>query len=421
MRLRARAAAPTRTGTVSTRAAAPLPVRPVVALTTATQSLTTLAALALTAVAPRAARDIGTDPALIGYQVSLVYVGAMLMSLVSGALVRRLGAARASQFALWMAAAGCLLSALGTLPAIALGAFVIGIGYGCTNPAASQLLARTPTTGRMNLLFSLKQTGVPIGGILAGLLVPAITLALGWQAALAACAALALGLAVAIERVRPAWDDDRDRAAPMLARPLASLALIWRHPVLRWLALASLAYAAAQLVLVGFLVTFLVTEVGLDLVVAGTVLAAAQIAGAGGRLVWGWLADRLRSATAALIVNGILAAAGAAATAAIAAGWPFGLVVAAASFYGFSAIGWNGVFMAAVARQSPPERIGVATGGALSITYAGIIVGPSAFAALHDRLGVSYGEGFALLAFVTALGVACLVRARQRAAASAPG
>jgi MFS family permease len=404
---------------VSAPAAAPLPVWPVVTATTATQSLTTLAALALTAIAPRAARDIGTDPALIGYQVSLVYVGAMLSSLVSGGLVRRLGAARASQFALWMAAAGCLLSALGNLPVIALGAFVIGIGYGCTNPAASQLLARTPTTGRMNLIFSIKQTGVPIGGILAGLLVPSITLALGWQAALVACAALAVGLGLAIERVRAAWDDDRDRSARMLARPLASLALIWRHPVLRWLALASLAYAAAQLVLVGFLVTYLVTEIALDLVVAGTVLAVAQTAGAGGRLVWGWLADRLRSATAALIVNGSLATAGALATAAIAGGWPLWAIVAATSFYGFSAIGWNGVFMAAVARQSPPASIGVATGGALSITYAGIIVGPSAFAALHDRLDVSYGEGFALLALVTTLGVGCLLRARRHAAARA--
>jgi MFS family permease len=405
---------------VSTPVAAPLPVWPVVTATTATQSLTTLAALALTAVAPRAARDIGTDAALIGYQVSLVYVGAMLMSLVSGGLVRRLGAARASQFALWMAAAGCALSAVGTLPALALGALVIGIGYGCTNPAASQLLARTPTTGRMNLIFSIKQTGVPIGGILAGLLVPSITLAFGWQAALAACAALSVALALAIERVRPRWDDDRDRSAPVLATPLASLALIWRHAVLRWLALASLAYAGAQLVLVGFLVTYLVTEVGLDLVLAGTVLAIAQSAGAAGRLVWGWLADRLRSATVALIVNGAVAAAGAAATAAVAAGWPFWAVVAATSFYGFAAIGWNGVFMAAVARQMPPERIGVATGGALSITYAGIIVGPSAFAALHDRFHVSYGSGFALLALVTALGVACVFSARRGAAAPAP-
>jgi hypothetical protein len=79
-------------------------------------------------------------------------------------------------------------------------------------------------------------------------------------------------------------------------------------------------------------------------------------------------------------------------------------------------MGWNGVYMAVVARQSPPQSIGVATGGAIGITFAGVMVGPSAFAALHDRAGLSYAEGYALLALVTALGVACMVRARARRA-----
>jgi MFS family permease len=337
----------------------------------------------------------------------------MLTSLISGGLVQRLGAARTSQLALWVASAGCLLSALGTLSTLALGALVIGFGYGCTNPAASQLLSRTPTGRRMNLIFSIKQCGVPIGGVMAGLLVPSMTVVLGWQAALVMCAAMAVVLSLGMSSVRPAWDADRDRSAPLLATPFASVALIWRHEALRWLALASLAYSAVQLILAGFLVTYLVTEVELTLVLAGTMLAMAQSAGAAGRLAWGWLADRLRSGTLALIMNGCLAVVGALATAAITADWPLWLIAASTSFFGFCAIGWNGVYIAAVARQSPPGSIGIATGGSLSITYAGIIVGPSAFAALHDQLHLDYGDGYALLALLTALGIACLFRARH--------
>lgn len=398
---------------MSARLSAPLPVWPVLTATTATQSLTTLAALALTAVAPRAAPDLGIGPAVIGYQVSLVYFGAMLTSLISGGLVQRLGAARTSQLALWVAAAGCLLSALGTFSTLALGALVIGLGYGCTNPAASQLLARTPTGRRMNLIFSIKQCGVPIGGVMAGLLVPSITVALGWEAALVGCAAMAVALSLAMNSVRPVWDVDRDQSAPLFAAPFASVALIWRHKVLRWLALASLAYSAVQLVLTGFLVTYLVTEVNLTLVLAGVMLAMAQTAGAVGRLAWGWLADRMRSSTLTLIMNGCLAAAGAIATAAITVDWPVWLIAGATSLFGFCAIGWNGVYIAAVARESPPRSVGIATGGSLSITYAGIIIGPAAFAALHDPLGVSYSDGYALLALLTALGIACLFRSRR--------
>ncbi len=389
-----------------------LPVVPVLAVTTATQALSTLGSLALAAVAPAAAAALGVSPALIGYQVGVLYVGAMLSALVGGDLARRLGATRSSQLALWLVAAGCLVSALSTLPALAAGALIIGLGYGITNPAASQLLARVPTRRNMNLIFSIKQCGVPIGGILSGALVPGLALAFGWQASLVGCALLALGLSFAIGPLRSAWDSDRNTDAPVLAAPLASLALVWRHGTLRWLAFASFAYSAVQLSLTGFLVTYLVAEVQLSLLVAGSVLAATHAAGAAGRLAWGWLADRIRSGTLALIANGAVALASALATAAIAAGWPVWAIAAATSIFGFSAIGWNGVFMAVIARQSAPHEVGIATGGTLSITFAGVIVGPSAFAALHDHAGLSYGAGYALLALVTALGVACIVRAR---------
>jgi hypothetical protein len=51
-------------------------------------------------------------------------------------------------------------------------------------------------------------------------------------------------------------------------------------------------------------------------------------------------------------------------------------------------------------------------------TYAGVIVMPPMFAALHDRMHWSYGTGFALLSIVTLLGVGCVVLARRAAAAS---
>lgn len=389
-------------------------------VTTATQALTTLGALALAAVAPKAASELGVSAALIGYQVSIIYFGAMVAALLGGSLARRLGATRVHQWGLWLVAGGCLLSAIGTIPGIALGAPVIGLGYGVTNPAASQLLARAPTTRNMNLIFSLKQSSVPIGGILAGALVPPVSLAFGWQAALVACAATMIVLSVVIDRMRAAWDGDRSREAPLFAAPLASLALVWRHAILRWMALASFAYSAVQLSLTGFLVTYLVAELKLTLVLAGTLLSLTHAAGAIGRLAWGWLADRVRSGSLSLIANGALAIAGGLATAGAAAGWPVSLLAAATMLFGFSAMGWNGVFMAVIARQSPAGEIGMATGGTLAITYAGVIVGPGLFAALHEHTGLTYGQSYVLLALVTAAGIACVVQVRRHVRRGAP-
>ncbi|HWA36829.1 MAG TPA: MFS transporter [Burkholderiales bacterium] len=389
-----------------------LPVVPVLFFTTTTQALATLGILALAAVAPRAAQELGISAALVGYQVALSFFGGMQTALFGGGFVRRLGAARTSQLALWLIGAGAALSALGSLATLAAGALVMGWGYGVTNPAASHLLSRAPTTRNMNLIFSIKQCGVPLGAMLAGFLMPPITLWAGWRAALFACAVMSVAFSLFLQPRRSVWDDDRDEAARLFASPLASLSLIWGNKVLRWLALCSFLYSAVQLCLSGFLVTFLVEEVHLQLVLAGTLLAVTHAAGAAGRLVWGWIADRLRSGTLALILNGVVGVLGALATAAMAPGWPAWAIALAGAIFGFSSIGWNGVFMAVIARQAPRD-IGAATGGSLFFTYAGVVIVPSLFAQLHERAGMSYGSGFGLLALLTAAGVGCLAMARR--------
>jgi MFS family permease len=388
-----------------------LPIGPVLAVTTGTQVLTTLGALALAAVAPKAAAELGTSPALIGYQVSIVYFGALVAAVFSGALVRRMGATRISQCGLALVAVGCVVSTMATLPAIAAGAWIIGLGYGATNPGASHLLTRARIVRNMNLVFSLKQSGVPIGGVISGMLLPPITLALGWKAGLWVCALLAALLSVALIPVQRRWDTDRSRSA--FGNPLASIVLVWRRPVLRWIAISSFAYSAVQLCLTGFLVTYLVSEAGLSLLAAGTILSVTHAAGAIGRLAWGWIADRLRSGSAALIANGVLAMVGALAAAGISAAWPAWAIAIVTVVFGFCAIGWNGVFIAVIARQSPPDEVGLATGGTLVFTYAGVMAGPSLFSALHDQGGLTYGASYALTALFTAIGVACVYQARR--------
>jgi hypothetical protein len=71
------------------------------------------------------------------------------------------------------------------------------------------------------------------------------------------------------------------------------------------------------------------------------------------------------------------------------------------------------VFIAVIARQAPPGQIGNATGGTLSITYAGVLIGPSVFAALHDKAGMSYGSAYALMAVATLIGIGFLLQGRR--------
>lgn len=389
-----------------------LPIWTVLIATMATQSFTTLCSMSLSAIAPDAARGLGLPASLVGYQVAMVYTGAMLSSLIGGAVVNRFGPARSSQIALWLAALGCLFTATLGLAGVMIGAMVIGLGYGFTNPAASLLLSRAAIGSRSNLIFSIKQCGVPIGGMLAGLLLPPITLLLDWRAAIITCLLICLLWSLVLQRYRGRWDMERNPGSPLFAAPLEGLRLIWGHRILRWLALASLAYTAVQLSLTGFLVTYLVTEIGMTLVVAGGVLAVVQICGAVGRISWGWVADLLQSGLRAMILNGAIAIPASFAVAAISSDWPILAVWLAAGLFGFCAVGWNGVFVAVIARQAPPGSIGHATSGVLFITFAGVLVGPSALSLLHDQAQISYAAGYMLMAGVTLLGIICLILAR---------
>jgi MFS-type transporter involved in bile tolerance (Atg22 family) len=71
--------------------------------------------------------------------------------------------------------------------------------------------------------------------------------------------------------------------------------------------------------------------------------------------------------------------------------------------FGATAIGWNGVQLAEVARRAPPGQAGAVTGACGVITFSGVVLGPPLFAALAAATG-SYRNGFLLLAALCVAG-----------------
>lgn len=65
--------------------------------------------------------------------------------------------------------------------------------------------------------------------------------------------------------------------------------------------------------------------------------------------------------------------------------------------FGASAIGWNGVYLAEVARRAPAGAVGAATAAALFITFGGVLAGPPIFAFMV-KTGMSYGAAFIAVA-----------------------
>jgi predicted MFS family arabinose efflux permease len=381
-------------------------------LMTLVQATATMATLTVPTVAPEVGAALDLPVSAIGYHVSLIFLGAVATSLYAGVLVRRFGACSVSQIALTASATGCSLLATADIAAAVLGSIVLGFGYGMTNPAASHLLARV-AGARISLVFSLKQSGVPLGGVVAGTLMPPLTLAWGWQTALLTAATMLIALVLALIPLRRRWDDDREPNRTLLQQPLQALALVLSAPALRWLAASSFAFAFVQTCVSAFLVSMLVGDFGFDLVIAGLLLSVTQTSGFVGRLIWGVVADRLGDGVATLAIIAGLMVVAAGLTAMSGPSWPIWAIGAVFVVFGASALGWNGVYLAAVARASAPGQVGAATGGGLSVTFAGVMIGPTTFAAVHTGLDIDFAATYGLLAIVAGAGLACLWLARR--------
>ena len=389
------------------------------AATLAIQVYVSFAASATPVLAPVVAPAFGVAPGLVGVFVGLVYVGSMTASLFSGALVARYGAIRVSQVCVLLCAIGLALLPIAAAAAagvvlLAMAPLVIGAGYGPITPASSQVLARTAPPSRMALTFSIKQTGVPAGAALGGALLPALALAFGWRAAFVGIAALGVAVVVAAQPIRSDLDRIRDRAHRLtlggLTRPLRR---VFADPVLAELATASFFYAALQVSLTSFLVVFLTEALRWSLVAAGLALTIATLGGVAGRILWGLVADRYVAPRMLLGYLGILAGASSLATAAYPADGPVTPLLMLVAVFGATAIGWNGVQLAELARHAPPGEAGAITGAAGFITFGGVVCGPPLFGLLASVTG-NYRAGFAAIGFaIVACGVWMLLRYKR--------
>jgi len=369
--------------------------------TTAIQVAAACAALTVPSIAPVIAARLDVPASMVGTYLSLLYVGASTAALAGGGVVLRFGAVRLSQACLVACAVGLALTLLLGVSAgvmglvsIAVAAVVVGVGYGPITPASSHVLAKTTPRERMALMFSIKQTGVPAGTALAGLVVPPLTVAFGWEVAVLLVALGCVVVALLAQPLRAPLDEDRDRTARLSPATLVnSLALVARSPGLRTMALVSFVYAGMQMSVSGFIVAYLHTEIGLGLVAAGTALTAANVAGVVARISWGSVSDRTGAPRTTLAVIGFLMAGASVVAGLFTASWPMLAILAVSAALGATAIGWNGVYLSEIARLAPPGEAGRATGGCLFFTYVGVVVLPFLFGWLQRATG-SYAVCF---------------------------
>ncbi|UQR66897.1 MFS transporter [Bradyrhizobium sp. C-145] len=374
---------------------------PALGAMTALQALVALALFAPGVVAPRAHIEV--------WQLSMfscaVFAVGIPASFWGGGFIARVGSLRIASLCAAAIVVGIALASLGSSAALLAAGLCLGLAMGPETPASAALLSRLVTAERRAFVFSVRQTGNQIGAVCGSLALPAIAIAFGpaWcYAVVGLCALLAIAL---FEWLRPAY------AGKVIPPPKldlrARLALVTADRRIAMLALASMPFSAMQLSLNTVFVTLGTHELGLSHIEAGIALACAQAGGLIGRLGWGFLAMRFDASRMVLVVIGM----GMSLCAGLlgADGASFGRMgqFAVAALLGLTASGWNGVFLAEVARLAPQVRIGETTGAVLTASYAGLLLAPVLVSAIDAA--ASLGAAFVTLACLTFCGTLALI------------
>lgn len=185
----------------------------------------------------------------------------------------------------------------------AVGAPVIGAAMPLPESAVGVYIA----LAYLDAMRSALCTGVQLGSVAAGLVVPPLRLMVGWQQALLALAASCVLIAMLPQHVRAQYDSARSSVRDSARAPNGStlvggwrgvfasfgesIRMVSRHPELRRLTFCALVFAGLQLSLTTYLVSYLNPTLGWSLVAEDGALSATLAAGVLGRIGWGAVSD----------------------------------------------------------------------------------------------------------------------------------
>ena len=353
--------------------------------------------------------ELGLGELQLGLAVSVFFTAAAVAAVPAGRLVARLGARRSTVAAALVSAVTLLVCAAAPGYAVLVAALAVaGAGNALAQIGSNEALARVVPPRRQGLAFGIKQSAVPAATLLAGLALPVLGLTLGWRAAFAGAALVAVGCVALAPADAPAAPRAPGSPAPAPDPERGPLVVV---------ALAAALGSGAAGGLGAFLVVAAV-QVGLSPGQAGLLLAAGSGLSVAVRLAAGWDADR-RTGGHLTVVTAMLGS-GALGMALLATGSPALLLPAVVLAFALG-WGWPGLLNLAVVRlhpSAPAAATSVSQGG----VFLGAALGPVLFGLVVELASFRAAWSAAAVALLAAAG---LMRVGRRllepAPAGAPG
>jgi ACS family hexuronate transporter-like MFS transporter len=373
-----------------------------IAMLTGAHVVGTLNVVSVLAMAPVIQRVLDLSATEFGFVMTAYYCGQATWSLPAGALVDRAGVGGILMMAMAGIAIGTSVVATAqSLTMLLLGMYLMGSGYSFTNPSTAKGVFDWFPQRRRATAMGAKQTGVPIGGVVAAGL-GVLAASIDWRLLLGIVVAATLGFGAfcAVLRDSP-QHPDRGRRNPLSG--LLELLRDWNYGRF---ALSNLLYNFGQGNFFGFLTLFVRDALHGSQEFASLCLGVAQATSAGARFGWGVWSDLLLDGRRKGLVVGIgiasvllLAGMGVAE-----AGWAAAVVLLFVAGLGITVASYAGLMQTLSVEAVELHQTGSAVGYNGICTHMGAIIGPPVFGAIVDATG-SYSGGWFVTAAVVGVGV----------------
>lgn len=368
-----------------------MPARYVIlAVTLVLQTSASLLQQGIGAIQPLIGQRLSLDHQHLGWVVAAISLGSAAFATGAGLAVDYFGERKVL---LWSGIAmGTALLAAAVFPNLVwlvIWLFLFGMAYGTSAPSGGRAILQWFTRDR-GFAMGIRQCGVPLGGVVGSLLLPAVALHYGYQAALAISGVICIVVAVVFIQGYSSPAEAAGHERIRFREALRGLIEVASSPSSICLNLLCASLVAVQYTAVSFLAIALIAQKHAALTIAVEAMVIFQVGSILGRLAWGSASDHvfggdriypmLLISAMTLGVLWWLAQPGPESTI---------VIFLLAGALGFSAASWNGLWAAAQAEIGGHRHAGSALGASLTVIYIVGAIVPPVFGAVVDHTNFS--------------------------------
>jgi len=328
--------------------------------------------------------EFGLSRAQVGLITSLMATGTAIAVILAGWLTDTFGVKRTVTIAMLILTVSILVFPLAYSFPLLLGlVLIIGLVMSPMAPATTRAVIDWFPIRIRALVMGVRLMGISIAGALTAAVLPTLAIATGWRMAVAVTGLLAMIITIAFTLL---YHDAPQRAQAAYKFNLATLkTMLWNRSLVITIIWGA-TFIGFQFITLSYFMLFMIEELKSSPIMAGSLLAIAQVSSIIARVLWGAISDFIFHGRRIVVLSftGILTILWMLGASLMGMGVPSITVYLMAVVIGISTMSFHGVLLTFIGEQAEPGQVGVTVGVAGATINISTLVMPPLFGYLVD-------------------------------------